>query len=372
MLLAAAKVVLAMPRLPEIVEFETADGALVTQGGRKLRETEALVSSRYVVHRRLIKVADYGSVSHRKRVVLVCILRRDAQVLSWDMSAPTWGSHMPHCAADIAVPDVDVPEAKKCLTTELPIRYDMDCCMPAAKFGELMRVGRLAPGMGLSWNPHLCLHWNGSFNGPTGYGGGGTFPPLSWEWGTPIPWRRKPLTVECYCVAGCTVTLVDFLQQHGLDEAELGQAVNHGFPTAVSWALDASLGEWLQATGQPTDMSMRCQPPGEYVVKAAWRPAAPSDNTGVAGVTERGAESVPLSREPTADECLRTLWASDRDFTLPMHPGRHATDRENLQSSSISDHEWVQQFHFGILLDELERCQIGTGKVRLGLRGAHV
>ena len=48
MLLAAARVVLAMPKLPEVVEFETADGVLVTHGGRELRETEALMRSNYV------------------------------------------------------------------------------------------------------------------------------------------------------------------------------------------------------------------------------------------------------------------------------------------------------------------------------------
>ena len=222
-----------------------------------------------------------------------------------------------------------------------------------------MRVGRLAPGMGLSWNPHLCLHWSGAFNGPTGYGGGGTFPPMDWVWGTPIPWRRKPLTEEFYCVAGCTVTLMEFHRQHGLDEAELVQAVNQGFPTAVSWALDTSIGEWLQASGHTMDMPMRRQPPGEYVCSASWTPSVPGSRAGAAAVLERGAECMPLSKEPSAEECLRTLRASDVDFTLPMHPGRHATDRENLQSSSISHYEWVQQFHFGILLDELE-LEAGT------------
>ena len=102
------------------------------------------------------------------------------------------------------------------------------------------------------------------------------------------------------------------------------------------------------------DMPLRRQPPGEYAVIEAWTPSAPGARAGVVDGGSIEVGHMPLSHEPTADECLRTLRASGMDFTLPMHPGRHATDRENLQSQSISHFEWVQQFHFGVLLDELE------------------
>ena len=190
------------------------------------------MGEKFVVHRRMIKVTDYGSPSHRKRIVLVCTRIEPTAYVPWDMPPPTWGPHRPLCAADVAVPDAQVPESKKCFTEELKIRYDLDCCQPAARFGEMMRIGRVAPGMGLSWNPHLCIHWPGSWNGPTGYGGGGTFPPQDWQWGTPIPWRRKPLTVEFYNVAGCSETLMQLHQSYGLSEDQLVQAVNQGFPTA--------------------------------------------------------------------------------------------------------------------------------------------
>ena len=107
---------------------------------------------------------------------------------------------------------------------------------------------------------------------------------MDWVWGTPIPWRRKPLTEEFYCVAGCTVTLMELHRQHGLDEAELVQAVNQGFPTAVSWALDTSIGEWLQASGHTMDMPLQRQPPGEYVCSARWTPSVPGSRAGAATV----------------------------------------------------------------------------------------
>ena len=99
-------------------------------------------------------------------------------------------------------------------------------------------------------------------------------------------------------MAGCTVTLMEFHRQHGLDEAELVQAVNQGFPTAVSWALDTSMGEWLQASGHTMDMPLRRQPPGEYVCSAAGHLQCQAAGQVQLTVAERGAECMPLSKEP--------------------------------------------------------------------------
>ena len=236
---------------------------------------------KFTVHRRRIKVADYGSPSHRKRIVLVCT-RREASldVVPWEMPPPSWGAHRPLCAADVALLGSEVPEEKKCFTEPLQVRYNLDCCQPTATFGEMMRVGRVAPGMGLSWNPHLCLGWHGVFNGPTGYGVGGTFPPREWFWGHPIPWRRKPLTKKFYRVAGSSETLLDLHQSYGLPEDALVQAVNHDFPTAVSWALDTSLGQWLHRQGAAMDIQLSIpistwsQRSGTLQRWEAWRAAA--------------------------------------------------------------------------------------------------
>ena len=73
MYLAAIRLVLAMPKRPEVLEIETADGILTTNGGRELREATELLETEYVVKVRKIKAADYGSVSHRMRVVVVCV-----------------------------------------------------------------------------------------------------------------------------------------------------------------------------------------------------------------------------------------------------------------------------------------------------------
>ena len=89
--------------------------------------------------------------------------------------------------------------------------------------------------------------------------------------------------------------MLELHRQHGLNEAELVQAVNRCFPTAVSGALDTSLWEWLQATGQPVDIPLRQQPPGKYGVTASWTPSALGCRTGVAGVHKHAAAPMPLS-----------------------------------------------------------------------------
>ena len=93
MYLAAIRQVLAMPKLPEVVEIETADGIMTTNGGRELCEATELLETEYVVKVRKIKVADYGSISHRMRVVLVCVLKTSTAANKFEMPTPTWGIH---------------------------------------------------------------------------------------------------------------------------------------------------------------------------------------------------------------------------------------------------------------------------------------
>ena len=69
MYLVAIRQVLAMPRLPEVLEIDTADGIMTTHNGGELREATVLLETKYVVKVRKIKASDYGSISHRKRVV---------------------------------------------------------------------------------------------------------------------------------------------------------------------------------------------------------------------------------------------------------------------------------------------------------------
>ena len=73
MFLEAIRRVLSMPKLPRIIEIETADGIMTTNGGKELAMAVAMLSEFYVVKVRKVSVALHGSISHRKRMVMICI-----------------------------------------------------------------------------------------------------------------------------------------------------------------------------------------------------------------------------------------------------------------------------------------------------------
>ena len=98
--------VLCMTELPTMIEIETADGILNTNGGAELREARQLLAEYYVVKVRKIKAADYGSISHRQRLVMVCVLKTFKGANDFEMPVPTWGQgHKQACANDVAVSD---------------------------------------------------------------------------------------------------------------------------------------------------------------------------------------------------------------------------------------------------------------------------
>ena len=118
-------------------------------------------------------------------MVMVFIDKYFAGANGFEMPAPTWGTHgRVACARDVAVDDalaMATLDAKHKYPGRLATRYDhcngSASTQPEVRHGELLKLGRIAPGMGHSQRPHLGLHWDGAPNGPTGYGGGGTWPP---------------------------------------------------------------------------------------------------------------------------------------------------------------------------------------------------
>ena len=88
----AVRRVLQMPKRPTMIEIETADGIMDTNDGRELAEAQKLLAEFYVVKVRKVTVADHGSISHRKRMVMVCIDKDFAGAHEFEMPEPTWGT----------------------------------------------------------------------------------------------------------------------------------------------------------------------------------------------------------------------------------------------------------------------------------------
>ena len=138
-----------------------------------MREAKTLLSEHFVVKVRKITAFDYGSISHRKRVVIVCIRRGSAYENDFEMHAPTWGGERKACANNVAVSDetaLAIMDTKYVYSGDLVTRYDLQeghvtedparwipTSQPTARPGEMVKLGRVAKGMGLSWRPHLAL-----------------------------------------------------------------------------------------------------------------------------------------------------------------------------------------------------------------------
>ena len=178
MFVEAVRRVLQMPKRPTLVEIETADGIMETNDGRELSEAQRLLEEFYVVKVRKVTVADHGSISHMRRMVMVCIDKDFAGAHDFEMPEPTWGiGKRVACARDIAVRDelalATLDNERHAYPGRLATRYDLKgnqpTEQPTARHGIMTKLGRISPGMGYSSRPHLGLHWSGAPNGPTRY-----------------------------------------------------------------------------------------------------------------------------------------------------------------------------------------------------------
>ena len=157
-------------------------------------------------------------------------------------------------------------------------------------------------------------------------------------------------------------------------EDALIQGINQGFPTAVTFAIDSVLGKMLRDGGAKPDMPMGANQPGTYVSGELW---AEEQGCGAGGqfavvprwgsVTQAPPPSVLAARplqevtQPpprttkwlTEDQCMQRIRLTDIDWSAPLHPGKHACDREALEHD-ISAEEQAQAHYYRILLRELE------------------
>lgn len=147
-------------------------------------------------------------------MVLVWVLKPSAAANMVEMPKPTWGTHRTASARDVAVADevaLQTMEDKHVYKGYLPERYDLKngnpTPEPTPKHGQRMKLGRWAPGMGYSNHPHLALSLDGAPNGPTGYGGGGVWPPMDFKWGGELRWLRRFCSRDYYNISGTSSTV---------------------------------------------------------------------------------------------------------------------------------------------------------------------
>ena len=157
--------------------------------------------------------------------------------------------------------------------------------------------------MGFSKWPHLLLAFEGTNNGPTTYGGGGTKPPANWLWGMPVLRRRLTTVVEYYRIASLSCTVRDFhMLFFKFTPAELSataflrDCVNQGWPAASACAIDLALADYLLECGVSPERGSSPRPVSSHCVVESDLGGGSQSTTGRLGV---GAHtfSVNLHRE---------------------------------------------------------------------------
>ena len=240
---------LAIALAPTVIFSEMADYAQRVDGGRTVKRILAALRVSYAVVARIVKVWDYGDGSRRRRLIIVAIRKSVNNADDYDMPEPVFTAANPHTARDTAVPDSEVPE-DHWRKEQLEIFYPY--AKPAP--GEMLKIGRLRPGMGHSLHPHLCISMDGTNNGPTTHGGGGTKPSLDWLWGeeqmaNAVFWRRLTTVVEFYGIASLSLTVQVFHTSFCPDGYDLTKflkdCVNQGWPAGSAFHMARSIAEFL-------------------------------------------------------------------------------------------------------------------------------
>ena len=282
MMVAAVRKVCMMDssNMPLSVGVETADFAVMIHGGHEVQLICDMLRQHYVVYMRVLAVAPYGSVSHRKRLFINAFDKSMPGCDEWEWPTGHWDEHHPHCARDIADEDKDVP-----VDARLPVDFTIFCSAyhhdrkPA--FGEMQKLARVKEGMGHSSNPHLHLGLDGVPNGPTRYGGGGTRGSTEWEPGRPIAWKAKWSLGEFYKIAGLPESAMtwhsewrsqsSWTEEHSDFQDFLRAGVNQGYPAAATYCLEGAVAKHMLKHGVQPDMPAQNRS-GDYVTSTMWCP----------------------------------------------------------------------------------------------------
>ena len=242
---------------PLSIGLETADYDVHIHDGHEVRLICEMLEEKYVVYRKVIQVAPYGSVSHRERLLINAFDKTMPGCGTWLWPQGNWGEHHPHCARDIADKDKDVEVERR-----MPADFTVFCpayykeTVPA--FGQMQKLARVSYGKGFSDNPHLHLGLDGCPNGPTRYGGFGTRGSTLWKPGMPITCKCKWSLKEFYRLARLPDSAEEWQEQwrqehtwkgntHKTFDNFLRAGVNQGYPVAVTYCMEGTIARHMLA-----------------------------------------------------------------------------------------------------------------------------
>lgn len=335
---------------PKAFLSEQSDNAINVNHGADLALIREKVADLYVVHVFVVPLAQYGVPSHRARLFLLGLLRTDAGAAEFVPPEAVYGEHNRFCLDDVLEADGLVPP-DKWFNTKLRTMYKY--VIPP--FGEIQKIGRLAPGMGLSHNPHACAGRKGVSWAPTGYGGGGTVVQEGYVPNTEVKWRRKFTLREHHAIATAPQSMLPWHQQFVKSEADLIQCVNQGIPVQAMFCWMSALQRHFEKFSIRKDLnvgetsSARVSSVHHYVTTPYWNVAGSAHTVGMAPkpgyLPVVVAAAGPIDHVPSREFCEALIRDTSLAWEQPMFPTR-GNHRPSLQHMPYISHaEWAQMHY---------------------------
>lgn len=220
---------------PDIAVIEQTDSVTEYPGEVKLLTDD--LSTDYIIHQSNIPVWVHGDASNRRRFFIVAVHKRLGNAAhTYQFPKATYNSQHYHIAADIAVPDDQVPPAYILHGQPTEI-YPWNEPRP----GQIHHIGNYGEGIGHCHNPHPLHSWWGLANTQLTSNGGARRVMLNWRWGLPIHKTRLTVPLETVRMASLSDTYLNWAKSFDDSDEFLRRCVNNGVPLRTGTAIDQSI-----------------------------------------------------------------------------------------------------------------------------------
>ena len=246
---------------------QTASAIRINQG-KEVRYILHKLSEQFYVHYAIIPVWKYGDVSYRKRLIIIIFNRQLGPAgAKYQFPAGKFNSKHYPTAADIAVPDSDVPT--EYIIKQQPVHlYRWSEPQP----GKIHQIGDFGDGAGHCDLPHPYQSWCGLPGTQLTSNGGSRRTMLNWYPGAAHTTQRLSVPVETARIASMPTDYIttvkqfyDTLSTAGSQIYSQGkqvtadqfirQCINNGVPMQTSTALDQSIISHLDSIDRHRDQN---------------------------------------------------------------------------------------------------------------------
>ena len=235
---------------PEAAILEQSANALEVNDGAEVKALCTILSDKYYVHSATVPVWQFGDATNRIRLFIVAIHKKHGdRAAQYQFPTGTFNDVRYPTAADIAVPDNDVPQEYKLQGKPVTMHEQKE---PTP--GTMHTIGRFGHGAGDRHNPHNLHSWYGLANTQLTSNGGGRRPMLTWRPGDEIHVTRLTTPAETVAMASLPHSYLGWVRTFDKSDDFVRLCVNNGVPQRTSYAISQSIHTLLQELGVPFDV----------------------------------------------------------------------------------------------------------------------